>query len=426
MIEPVSVSGNACTGTLEGTFPDPGITDAAVSADGRYVAFTSEATALVAGDTNHEEDIFVRDRVAGTVQRVDVTSAGAQAPANSTSNQFGADDPAISADGRYVTFWSWHALAPGTTEGARYSYLRDRVNGTTEVVSILPDGSFANATDTQATVSDDGRYVAFADDRNMYVRDRVAGTSTQVNLSSTGAVVPAYPYTTNWPVMSGNGRYVTFRSTAPDVVPNDPNPCGGVFVRDVIAGTTERADVTSAGVAPLPDDSGQCSSWDVPSAITDDGRYVAFMSDAWNLYGLPSPTRGSFTGMHVYVRDRTVGTTTRVDALQANPSGVLGQFNGNASDASISDDGRYVAYRCRLCDGNTSTIVYLTDRVTGGTHRVGISPQGTIPNGEEEVTYVKDMSADGHYMTFDSSSTNLSNDANANRGWDNLYIQRVS
>jgi Tol biopolymer transport system component len=379
----------------------------------------------VPGDTNNEDDIFVRDRVAGTVERVDVTSAGAQAAPNSNKNPGGADSPAISADGRYVTFWSWHALAPGTTEqSGNYSYLHDRVTGTTEVVSILPDGSFGNADETPATISDDGRYVAFGSHGGIYVRDRVAETTTEVSVSSTGAILPGWPVNTNWPVISGNGRYVTFRSNAPNVVPNDPNPCGGVFLRDLVAGTTERVDVTTTGETPQLDQSGSCSDLDVASAITDDGRYVAFMSAAWNLYGLPSPSLHD-VGLHVYVRDRTTGTTTRVDSIAYVPPNVAG-LQGSALYPSISDDGRYVAYRCEGCDGTASVVVDLTDRVTGETRQLGISPAGTIPNGKELVAYVKDMSADGHYMTFDSSSTNLSNDANPNLGWHNIYIQRIN
>jgi Tol biopolymer transport system component len=128
---------------------------AAISADGRYVAFHSDASNLVAGDTNNARDIFVRDRQMGTTERVSVHSNGAQ------GNDW-SFDPAISDDGRYVAFESRASnLAPGYTNGTVDIFVRDRLMGTTERVSVDSNGTQANYDSYSPDISGDGRYVAF-------------------------------------------------------------------------------------------------------------------------------------------------------------------------------------------------------------------------------------------------------------------------
>src|SRR5205823_3306605 len=151
------------TGTTElvsvaagGTGADGNSFNPAISPDGRYVAFDSEATNLVASDTNGFPDVFVRDRLTGTTERVSVASGGAQG--NSSSGR-----PAISADGRYVAFESAASnLVAGGTFGNFDIFVRDRLTGTTERVSVTSGGVPANlGTNFHAASSDDRRYVAY-------------------------------------------------------------------------------------------------------------------------------------------------------------------------------------------------------------------------------------------------------------------------
>jgi hypothetical protein len=301
-----------------------------ISADGRYVAFQSDATNLVAGDTNNTRDIFVRDRVAGTTTLVSVSSAEAQA--NSDSN-----NPSISGDGRYVAFHSTASnLVTGDTNATYDIFVRDRVAGTTTRVSVGSGGvQGINGESVNPSISSDGRYVAFqsyatnlvAGDTNsvtdVFVRDRVARTTTRVSVNSAEAQGNSDSY---YPSISGDGRYVALHSYATNLVAGDTNNINDVFVRDTVAGTTTRVSVNSAEVQ------GNSLSW-FPS-ISGDGRYVAFYSSASNLVS------GDANGTSdVFVRDMVAGTTSRVSLDKFGLEGdSFSQF------PSISANGRYVAF----------------------------------------------------------------------------------
>ena len=125
----------------------------AISADGRYVAFTSYANNLVAGDTNGTEDVFVRDRVTGKTTRISVSSAGGQGNGYSNNSR-------ISADGRYVAFSSdAENLVAGDTNGYDDVFVRDRVTGKTTLVSISSVGEHGNDLSRLGAISADGRYI---------------------------------------------------------------------------------------------------------------------------------------------------------------------------------------------------------------------------------------------------------------------------
>jgi Tol biopolymer transport system component len=133
-----------------------------LSADGRYVAFVSEASNLVPGDTNADPDnpnagtdVFVKDRLTGAIERVSTASDGTQA-------NYGGGSPSLSADGRYVAFDSYaDNLVPGDTNFASDVFLKDRLTGTIERVSTASDGTQGNNDSGFSTLSADGRYVAF-------------------------------------------------------------------------------------------------------------------------------------------------------------------------------------------------------------------------------------------------------------------------
>ena len=250
----------------------------AISADGRYIAFDSYSS-LVTDDTNNALDVFVRDTVARTTTRVSVDSAGNQA------NDF-SEFPAISANGRYIGFSSAASnLVAGDTNGASDVFVRDTVAGTTTRVSVDSAGNQANdASFSNPAISADGRYVAFDSDatnlvagdsnseRDVFVRDMVAGTTTRISVDSAGNEGNDASY---GPAISADGRYVAFSSAATNLIAGDTNNKLDVFVRDTAADTTTRISIGRAG--------NQANDDSYLPAISADGRYVAFISAASNL-----------------------------------------------------------------------------------------------------------------------------------------------
>jgi Tol biopolymer transport system component len=316
--------------TSEGAEVRNANTAPSISADGRFVAFESSASDLVADDTNLAADVFVHDRVAGTTERVSLTSAGGQSSEPSI-------DPAISADGRFVAFrGSGPDLVAGDTNNSPDIFVRDRVDGTTSRVSLRADDGEASLSSWAPAISADGRFVAFQargsnlvpgdanDQYDVFVRDRSAGTTTLVSVDLTG--VPAE--LESWsPSISGDGRFVAFHSGASDLVPGDTEGYWDVFVRDLVAGTTRRVSVATGGA--------QANQLSQVSTISSDGRRVAFQSYASNL--TPGDTNGNWD---VFVRDLVAGTTRRIST---DTNGVQG--NAYSWAPAISGDGRFVAYQ---------------------------------------------------------------------------------
>ena len=307
-----------------------------ISADGRFVAFESYASNLVANDTNGALDVFVRDRWTGTTRRVSLSSADVQG--NDISYA-----AAISADGRFVVFQSFASnLVANDSNGTEDVFVRDLSTGTTHRVSVSSAGAQTNDTGDSfdASISGNGRFVAFTSwawnlvpndtngYRDVFVRDRSSGTTRRVSVSSAGAQGKGQ---SDWASISQDGRFVAFSSDASNLVSHDTNGWYDMFVRDRSKGTTSRVSVSSAGVQGNSI-SGYLGS---PNAISANGRFVAFASDASNL--VANDTNGA---LDVLVRDRWTGTTRRVSV---NSAGV--QANGGSTSGGISADGRFVVFQ---------------------------------------------------------------------------------
>jgi len=249
----------------------------AISADGRYVAFVSFAATLVDVDTNSTLDVFVRDTQAGTVSLISNAADG-------TEGNSAAGYPVISADGRYVAFYSAATnLVDGDTNGAGDIFLRDTQTGTVSLISNAADGTESDGESAYPTLSADGRYVAFVSfaatlvdvDTNstldVFVRDTQAGTVTLISNAASGTEADG---DSDIPSISGNGQYVAFRSAATNLVAGDTNAKKDIFVRDTLTGTVKLISAAygsqSDGNSSLP-------------AISSDGAYVAFDSLATNL-----------------------------------------------------------------------------------------------------------------------------------------------
>jgi len=390
----ISVSSSGTQANAQCDFYNPSI-----SADGRYVAFWSGATTLISGDTNGKADIFVHDLQTGAKTRASVSSTGAQANGESGYSS-------ISADGRFVAFTSEATnLVTGDTNGMTDVFVRDRQAGITTRVSVAGDGTQGNAESgiNGIAISADGRYVSFTsyasnlvpDDTNteadVFVHDLLTGATTRVSVSSDGT---QSNYENGWSgsAISADGRYVVFSTYANNLVPGDTNGTDDVFIHDLQTGATTLVSVSSDGTQ------GNSSS-DSGLAISADGRYVMFDSYASNL--VPNDTNNV---TDVFVHDQQTGATTRVSV---NSDGTQGTRSSGYYNA-ISADGRYVVFgsgnRWSPADTNGFTDIYLHDRLTGTTRLVSLGYDGTSANqGTEELS----ISRDGRYVAYTSLAYNL-------------------
>ncbi|MEV0222086.1 hypothetical protein [Streptomyces sp. NPDC050704] len=231
-----------------------------VSENGRYVAFTSQASNLVPGDTNGQADVFVRDMRRGTLVRASVGADGAQAADGSSGT--------ISPDGRYVAFTSRAGnLVPGDTNGKADVFLRDVRRGTTERVAVGADGSEPD------------------DDSTLY------------------------------PLVNSGGRYVAFTSQASNLVPGDSNGLWDVFVRDRERGVTERVSVATGGA----EGNGESARDHVGMGLSADGSLMAYVSAADNL--VRGDGNGV---QDAVARDRASGTTEALSARHPQAASCAG------------------------------------------------------------------------------------------------------
>lgn len=374
----------------------------AISADGRYVVFQSYASNLVPNDYNHRIDVFVHDRVTGATERVNVDSNGVEANDDSWGGR-------ISADGRVVTFFSWaSSLVSGDTNNTGDVFLHDRVTGTTELISVDPNGGPADGPSFSSSISVDGRYVAFdsvasnlvATDTNnagdIFVRDRQLGLTELVSLDSSGIQANGG---SGVPSISADGAIVAFYSEASNLVSGDLNHVWDVFVRDRSTAITERVSVDSSGNEANEDS-------EFPS-ISADGQVVTFESWATNL----TANDGNLE-RDIFVRVRASGVT---ECASLNSSGSTGN-DASRGPAAVSFDGRFVAFPSDASDlvpndTNNSRDAFVRDRVIGITERVSVDSSGNEGNNGGGGDGV--ISANGESVAFFSSSTNLvPNDTN--------------
>jgi len=374
--------------------------NSSISNDGRYIAFESGASNLVSGDTNNASDIFVRDRQTGQINRISIASNGTQG--NSASLQ-----PAISGDGRYVAFNSYASnLVSGDANGSDDIFVYDRQNGQTSLVSVATNGTQGSYS-SQPSISADGRYVAFFSlasnivdgDTNglgdVFVHDRQTGQTIRVSIASDGTQANGASTGSS---ISSDGRYITFESTASNLVTGDTNGTHDIFIHDQQIGQTTRISIASDGTQ-----ANNASQW---SSISGDGRYVAFYSNASNLVN--NDTNG-YTD--VFVHDRQSRQTSRISIASDGT-----QSNGSSLRLSLSNNGRYVMFESEannLVSGDTNNTedVFIHDRQTGQISRVSVATSGTQGN---SYSNLPSTSADGRYIAFESGASNLvNNDTNS-------------
>lgn len=338
-----------------------------VNADGRFVAFESDAPNLVSGDPNFDRDVFVRDRETGRTRRASVSSAGV--PGNGASWA-----PQLDASGTLVAFASAASnLVPGDENAAPDLFVHDLSTGQTELVPVNTSGERGFWIDLWLDLTPDGRVLAWATKaaslvpgdtnglQDVFVHDRETGTTRRVSVSSAGVEANNE---SKRPSLSADGRFVAFESWATNLVPGVAS--GGVFVHDLVTGTTERL---GPGAAP---------------SISADGRFVAF------------PGFGEF----VVVHDRVSGTAERVSSGEA---------------ASISADGRFIAFDSWGHGGtgrnlNAMRDVFVRDRATGRSTQVSVTDLGGRLNTDN---FGPAISADGRFVAFTSTTSRVSWDVYA-------------
>ena len=297
-----------------GTPGDAGSDNPKVSWDGRYVAFDSRATNLIAGDTNGAIDAFLRDRWTAQTTRESLGLGGAELNADSLAT-------GMSADGRYLLFGTWATnVLPGHVSGHFQHYLRDRLTGTVEAAAVTTAGLPTNGDSIPVGggVSADGRYIVFSSladnlvlgDTNgvedVFLRDLQAGTLTRLSQEDSGQGGDG---ASTWALISEDGGFVVFSTEATNLVVPDLNGTDSdVLLYDVALGTLERVDVTSGGQ--------QANAYSRSNGLSWDGRYVVFESLATNLAG------ETLFDHDTFVHDRVTGATELVTPATPSVTGI--------------------------------------------------------------------------------------------------------
>ncbi len=276
------------------------------SPDEKYLVFHSEASNLVPGDTNNTGDVFVYEVATHTFERVSLAPGGIEA--NGGSGMGG-----ITEGGRYVAFNSMASnLVPGVGNGYPQAFVIDRQTGVIEVVSKNSQGEVASTGISGLMhISGDGRMVAFPSQapnmfpginqrQNIYTVDRVTGILRCMTLSPQGLPGDDDSF---GPVLSTDGRYMSFISVADNLIPGFTPPSYNVYRGEILTGKIECVSVSVTG--------GYQNHQSLNSCINADGRFVVFWSHANNL----DPTRGELYGPEVYIRDMALASVPKVYCL---------------------------------------------------------------------------------------------------------------
>ncbi|MFT7640408.1 MAG: Tol biopolymer transport system component [Pirellulaceae bacterium] len=390
----ISQSGNAAS------------TKPSISADGRYVAFASSATNLVGEDTNGNEHIFVYDRIDGTMKLLSESDGGQLGDRNSTDPVISADGKFVAFQSEARN------LVPGDENGnsdpssGRDIFVYDLELNSIERVSLRDNGGESNQASGEPSISGDGRYVAFQSsannlvsgyavgNTNVYLYDRNATESKIIGIS-----VPFADIETNRdslsPAISTDGAYVAFEFS---VDKNDDNQDLNYRYTDIhlystASGAVERITGTKIGIAA------DGAKSEEPS-ISADGRYIAFESNHEDI-----DFYDTNNAIDIFVYDRVEGTTRRVSANGSTG----GQMFKDSTNPSLSGDGRFVAFESMASnlvdlDTNNSIDIFMTDLATGEIALASVNDAGVQG---DDYSYLPSLSYDGRSMAFQSAASNM-------------------
>ena len=364
---------------MNGQEPNSRVESPSISADGRFIAYSSYASNLVPTDTNGTIDVFLYDRQTQQTTRPVHNKNGGQVA-------YGTDTPRLSRDGRYLFFISVsNDVVPNSINFVRKIFVLDRQTDTVTRVTNSTTGSEPNNDSYIGQVSADGNwltYFSFANnlvpnDTNnkfdAFVSNRDGTITERVSVSSAGVQANNQAYAV---AISGDGRYALFNTTANNMVPNDTNNAPDVFLRDRQAQTTTRISVA--------DDGSQTISSYFGSAMSPDARYICFYGYGSGFLPQNTPARE-----YAFLKDRA---TNHTELISVAPNGAYP--NGNSQIGSISDDGRHVVFRSNasnLAPNDTNTIddVFLRDRLVNVTTCLSRDAQG-VPRGGNNVLLTPD------------------------------------
>ncbi|MFJ4796388.1 TolB family protein [Kitasatospora purpeofusca] len=424
---------------IGGAEPDRGSRATGLSADGRWAVFDSDATNIVPGDTNGTTDVFVRDLWTGVVQRISLGSTGAQADDFSYEGE-------IDALGRSVVFTSRAGLVPEDTNGTTDIYVRDLWTGGIEWVTAggpaqLEPDRYAN----EPSISADGRYVAFSSTRddlapgagpygtvNIYVTDRWQHTTRLLTIGADGSPANRHSF---WPVISADGGSVGFISRATNLL---PPPAGGApaaagddeaspprpgrrdlhgdgaaarpprqypyYVHDLASGRTTVASADESG-NPQPAATG---------TISPDGRLAVYSCL------VPDEPDGNFRHQELFVRDLRTGAVRRLPI--ALPGTVT---TGSSSLPVVAPGNRWVYFNSDAAnlvpgDTNHATDVFRHDLWTGRTERVSVAADGSQSTGSSYDPVVGGLGTAVLFTADDG--TLVDGDGNF---WNDAFLRRV-
>ncbi len=387
-----------------------------ISPDGRYVVFASTANNLATLTNSHlvptavpaEFNVYIRDRISGTTALVSVTASG-DGGGNGNSVPSG-----ISSNGQYVLFESNASdLVPGDTNNSRDVFLRDLVTRTTELVSISTNGLAGDGASRSAVMTPDGRYVAFVSEASdlvtgdtnaiadVFLRDMRDGVTRLISVGASSATAAGLPSRSEAPVLTPDGRYVAFYSTATNLVPGAPDG-GDIYVRDVLGGTTLWASSFARTAVPS-NNVVACNH-----GISDNGQVVSYEAIA------------PFENWGVLLRyDALSGVTQTIHTNAAVPTGAY----EDCRSVELTSDGRYLVFLANT-NGTSgiTTCVLLYDAVTGTSTLASGDALGQVQPGSICDWPAVDRS--GRYVIFLSTATNLT--SNPLNGEYHVYLRDMA
>lgn len=376
-----------------------------VSGDGRYVAYLSPATNLVASDVNGWMDAFARDLVTNKNVLLSVSSAGVQANGPTVT-------VVAAADGRHFLFTAGGTnLTPGDANATADVFVRDTATNTTALVSATSTGASGNNASTAESISSDGRYAAFesiatnlvAGDTNavgdVFVRDLTTGETTQASLGSAGEQLASESTDAD---LSATGRYLAFVTRSSGVVPGAGNGFSQVYLRDLTTGQVTLVSKTPGGVAAGADSR-------APS-VSADGKIVVFESAASDV--VADDTNGA---NDIFRYDGNTGTVTRISIGAGGVEGNGASSLSYPQHKGLDDAGCHAVFQSDATnlvvnDVNNAGDVFVWDCATGSVRRVSLHPddihQAAFASAHAAI------SADGNYVAFASRDPLQSYDVN--------------
>lgn len=408
-----------------------------ISADGRFVAFESAASDLVANDDNANLDVFLRDLQTGVTTLVTVNQDGVA----SRNDTLFLKLHGVSREGRFVLFSTGgRDLVPGDLNDSADLYVRDMVLGQTKLVSVnlsgeasgnrsrLTSGGFFNF---EAVLSADGHIVAFTSYVNdlvtndsvclercdgtngladVFVRDLLENKTELISVNSKGS--NGGNALSHLPSISNDGQVIAFRSFATDLVGNDRTEHADIYARHRMAQTTTLVSVNLAGTNAGTD--GRANGLNTSNhLLSGNGRYVAFSALAVDL----TANKTNVLTNDIFVRDLATGVTTLASVnLKGTDSASDARNQYLSIAAAFSDDGRYLVFRSTAPDlaandFNQADDMFVRDLVAGQTSLISLNREGRGSGNGRSLT--GDVSADGRVITFDSEASDLTaNDSN--------------